>query len=61
MSGAATVGSNGWEDGLRARHLIPLWQVMRGMLPSEPTPPAVAHHWRAVDFNPDLERAAREI
>lgn len=61
MGSVVAAGASEWEDGLRARHLIPLWQVMRGMLPSEPTPPAVAHHWRAAEFNPDLERAAAEI
>jgi gentisate 1,2-dioxygenase len=31
------------------------------MLPPEPAPPAVAHHWRYADVRPELSRAADEI
>ncbi len=50
-----------WEDDLRKQSLVPLWAVMRGMLPPEPTPPAVAHHWSYSDLKRELERAAEEI
>ncbi len=57
----ASAQTSTWENGLRERNLIPLWTVMRGMLPPEPTPPAVAHHWRYAEFKSELERAAVEI
>ena len=62
MTGAVSPSvATEWENELRTRNLIPLWTVMRGMLPPEPTPPAIAHHWRRAEFWPELERAAQEI
>lgn len=55
------VRTENWEDDLRARNLIPLWTVMRGMLPPEPTPAAVAHLWRYAEVRPELARAAEAI
>src|SRR5262245_18857910 len=57
----STIRAENWEDDLRARNLIPLWTVMRGMLPSEPTPAAVAHLWRYTEVRPELARAAEAI
>ena len=61
MTAETSAKTAAWENDLRARNLIPLWTVMRGMLPPEPTPPAVAHHWRHSEFQRELERAAVEI
>ena len=34
------------------QHLVPLWEVMRGLLPREPTPAARAHLWRYHELRP---------
>ena len=52
------MNANGFADRVRAAHLVPLWDVMRGMLPSEPLPQAQAHHWRLGDWRPPLIEAA---
>ena len=39
-------------------HLVPLWDIMRGMLPPEPRPQALPHHWRLVDWRAPLIKAA---
>jgi len=58
---AARPNAESWEAALRARNLVPLWEVMRGMLPAEPTPVAVAHLWRYADLRRDLARAGETI
>ncbi|HVL37360.1 MAG TPA: gentisate 1,2-dioxygenase, partial [Burkholderiales bacterium] len=43
------------------QHLVPLWEVMRGLLPREPTPAARAHLWRYHELRPALLETARLV
>ncbi len=36
------------------QHLAPLWEVLRGLLPSEPKSKAAPHRWRYADLRPVL-------
>lgn len=42
---------------VRAAHLVPLWEVMRGMLPMEPRPTARAHHWPRSQWHPAMHES----
>ncbi|MGE3862498.1 MAG: cupin domain-containing protein [Burkholderiaceae bacterium] len=46
---------------LKDAHLVPMWEVLRGMLPAEPQPAAVAHLWRRDDWHPALMEAGATI
>ena len=39
---------------LAPQNLAPLWEVLKGLLPSEPRPKAVPHLWRYTDLRPLL-------
>ncbi|MFN0160689.1 MAG: cupin domain-containing protein [Burkholderiales bacterium] len=39
-------------------HLVPLWNVMRGMLPAQPRPAAQVHHWPRKAWHEPLEASA---
>lgn len=39
-------------DRLAARDLAPLWEVLKGLLPSEPKSKAAACRWRFADYRP---------
>lgn len=41
-------------DRLAARDMAPLWEVLKGLLPSEPRSKAAPHHWRYGDIRPLL-------
>jgi len=41
-------------DRLKPHGMAPLWEVMKGMLPPEPTSKATAHRWRYEDIRPLL-------
>ena len=48
------VSTGAFAERVGRAHLIPLWDVMRGMLPPEPRPQAQAHLWRLADWRPPL-------
>lgn len=48
----------GFAQQVGRAHLVPLWDIMRGMLPPEPQPQALPHHWRLGDWRPPLIDAA---
>jgi gentisate 1,2-dioxygenase len=46
---------------IQARHLKPLWEVLRGQLTAEPRPPEIAVHWSYDEVRPLLLESARLI
>ena len=42
-------------------HLAPLWTRLKSLVPSEPTPVGVAHHWRYDEVRPYLLESAGHI
>ena len=52
------MSANEFAGRVSQAHLVPLWDVMRGMLPNQPLPQAQAHHWRLGDWRPPLIEAA---
>jgi len=41
--------------------LAPLWERLKGLVPREPTPLGVPHHWRYAEVRPFVMEAARHI
>lgn len=41
-------------DRLAPHNMAPLWEVLKGLVPPEPKPKAVPHHWRYSDVRPLL-------
>ena len=41
--------------------LAPLWERLKGLVPREPTPLGVPHHWRYSEVRPFVMEAARHI
>jgi gentisate 1,2-dioxygenase len=41
--------------------LAPLWERLKGLVPREPTPAGVPHHWRYAEVRPFLMEAAQHI
>ena len=41
--------------------LAPLWERLRGLVPREPTPAGVAHHWSYAEVRPYVLEAAQHI
>lgn len=48
-------------QSLGPKHLAPLWEVLRGLVPARPATPAVAAHWRYDDVRPFLRRSGELI
>jgi gentisate 1,2-dioxygenase len=48
-------------EAARAAHLVPLWEVMRGMLPAQPQPAALAHRWAREAWRGPLLEAGTAI
>jgi gentisate 1,2-dioxygenase len=46
---------------MREAHLVPMWEVLRGMLPAEPCPVALAHQWRHTEWHPALLEAGARV
>ena len=46
-------------DRLAPQNLAPLWEVLKGLLPSEPKSKAVPHHWSYADVRPLLLESGR--
>ncbi len=52
------MSQDGFAKQVGRAHLVPLWDIMRGMLPPEPRPQAISHLWRLCDWRPPLIDAA---
>ncbi|MBG6116388.1 MULTISPECIES: gentisate 1,2-dioxygenase [unclassified Sphingobium] len=48
-------------DALDGEHLGPLWESLKGLVPSEPRPKAVPHAWRYAQVRPRLLEAGSLI
>src|SRR6266568_9670944 len=46
---------------LEKLHLAPLWEVLKGLVPSSPTPQAKPHRWRWEEVRHQLLRAGESI
>lgn len=42
-------------------HMAPLWTRLKSLVPAEPTPIGVAHHWRYADVRPYVLESAQHI
>src|SRR5690242_4360815 len=42
-------------------HMAPLWTRLKSLVPEEPTPVGVAHHWRYADVRPYVLESAQHI
>lgn len=51
------MSTGSFSDRVAGVHLVPLWNVMRGMLPPEPQPAARVHQWRLADWRTPLMEA----
>lgn len=50
-----------YAERVRGAHLVPLWDVMQGLLPHAPQPETVPQLWRRADWQPALEEAGRLV
>ncbi len=48
-------------DEISSAHLTPLWEVLHALVPTAPSTPCVAVHWRYADVRPHLMRAGELI
>jgi gentisate 1,2-dioxygenase len=48
-------------ERIATRHLAPLWTRLKALVPAEPTPIGVAHHWRYADVRPYVLESAGHI
>jgi gentisate 1,2-dioxygenase len=58
---APTSERNVFYDALGKENLGPLWESLKGLVPSEPRPKAVSHAWRYADVRPRLMEAGSFI
>ena len=55
------VGDDGYKELLGDAHLVPMWEVLRGMLPPEPKSAARAHAWPHAQWHPALMEAGERV
>ncbi|MGE0801827.1 MAG: cupin domain-containing protein [Lautropia sp.] len=55
------VGADDYAERLRSAHLVPMWEVLRGMLPAEPRPATATHLWRHAEWHPALMEAGARV
>jgi gentisate 1,2-dioxygenase len=48
-------------DRAESQHLAPLWTRLKSLVPSQPTPIGVAHHWAYADVRPYVLESAERI
>lgn len=48
-------------DRIGTHHMAPLWTRLKSLVPAEPTPIGVAHHWRYADLRPYVLESAQHI
>ena len=57
LSDAIPVARQAFYDKIKPHNLTPLWEVLKGLVPREPTSKAVAHAWHYATVRPALLEA----